>query len=79
MVNSAADQKRVDNLLKFTIGFTAVEALASITAGLGSSLISLLGFGLDSLIEVIAASLILQHFIIEARVGKALGISTANC
>ncbi len=70
MMYLETDRKRALTLLKIAVGYTSVEALASIMVALGSSLISLLGFGLDSLIEVIAALLVLQHFTIEMRDGK---------
>lgn len=45
-------------LAKFTVGYNIVEGLASVAAGVAAGLVSLIGFGLDSGIESIAAVLV---------------------
>jgi divalent metal cation (Fe/Co/Zn/Cd) transporter len=44
--------RRGQRLEYFTIAYNSVEGLVSIVAGLGAGSVSLIGFGLDSLIEV---------------------------
>ena len=51
--------RRGRRLEYFTIAWNGLEALVSILAGLAAGSVSLLGFGLDSLIEVAAGSALL--------------------
>src|ERR1019366_9326274 len=54
----------------FTIGYNTVEGLISLVAGFVAGSISLVGFGLDSLIEVISGAGVLGLFIYESWVLK---------
>ena len=47
--------RRGQRLEYFTIGYNSLEGLVSIVAGIVAGSVSLIGFGLDSLIEVISA------------------------
>ena len=52
------------HLARFTVAYNIVEGAVAITAGLGAGLVSVIGFGLDSGIESVAAVLVgarLQH------------------
>src|SRR5208283_6046783 len=46
----------------FTIGYNSVEGLVSVVAGLIAGSVSLIGFGLDSLIEVTSGAALLWRF-----------------
>lgn len=46
----------------FTIGYNSVEGLVSIVAGIVAGSVSLIGFGLDSLIEVTSGAALLWRF-----------------
>ncbi|HYJ24449.1 MAG TPA: cation transporter [Acidimicrobiia bacterium] len=52
-----------------TIGWNVVEAIIAIAAGLAASSIALVGFGFDSTIEVVAASVVVWQFRAELRGG----------
>jgi len=54
--------KRAILLSWFTIGYNLVEGFVSIAFGVGDESIALAGFGVDSLIEVASAVLILWRF-----------------
>ena len=45
-------------LAKFTVGYNIVEGVAAVAAGVAAGLVSLIGFGIDSGIESIAAVLV---------------------
>ena len=45
-------------LAKFTVGYNILEGVAAVTAGVAAGLVSLVGFGIDSGIESIAAVLV---------------------
>jgi hypothetical protein len=47
--------RRGQRLEYFSIGYNSLEGLVSILAGIVAGSVSLIGFGLDSLIEVISA------------------------
>src|SRR5882724_8428734 len=51
--------KRGEKLEYFTIGWNSLEGLVSIVAGLIAGSVSLVGFGLDSLIEVASGAALL--------------------
>lgn len=65
MVNIATSDARLQvrgiRLEKFTIAYNVFEGIIAITAGLIASYISLIGFGVDSGIEVFAAVLVLTR------------------
>ena len=54
-------QLRGIRLEKFTITYNIVEGVIAVTAGIVASFISLIGFGIDSGIEVFAAVLVLNR------------------
>jgi divalent metal cation (Fe/Co/Zn/Cd) transporter len=53
----------------FTIVWNAIEGLVAVTTGLIAGSISLLGFGIDSFIEVISGSVLLWRMSVDADVG----------
>ena len=63
-----------------TIGWNAVEAVIGITAGLAASSVALIGFGLDSIVEVGAAVVVLWQFlgVAEERERVALRVIGAS-
>src|SRR5262249_29577311 len=50
----------------FTIAWNAVEALVALVSGVAAGSISLVGFGLDSLIEVASGSILLWRMSVDA-------------
>jgi divalent metal cation (Fe/Co/Zn/Cd) transporter len=54
-----------------TIAYNLIEAVVAIAAGVISGSIALVGFGLDSIIEVIAATVVGHRLLAEARGGSA--------
>jgi divalent metal cation (Fe/Co/Zn/Cd) transporter len=54
-------------LVAGTMAYNAVEAVVALWAGLAAGSIALVGFGLDSVIELAAASVVLWRMAIEAR------------
>lgn len=59
--------RRGVRLEQFTIAYNLVEGAVAITAGVVSGLVSLVGFGVDSGIEVAAASVVLVRLVAETR------------
>lgn len=59
--------RRAIRLEQLTIGYNIVEGAVAVTAGLAASLISLVGFGIDSGIEVAAAAVVLHRLVREVR------------
>src|SRR5579862_3663971 len=62
--------QRGRNLEYFTVAYNAVEGLVSIVAGLIAGSVSLVGFGLDSIIEVTSGAALLwrlHHDLNESR------------
>lgn len=57
--NRAALVRRGQLLACFTIAWNAVEGVAGIVAGIAAGSIALVGFGVDSYVEVFAGSVIL--------------------
>jgi divalent metal cation (Fe/Co/Zn/Cd) transporter len=57
-----------------TIGWNVIEAVVAVAAGIAASSIALIGFGLDSLIEVFAASVVVWQLqgVSEQRERRAL-------
>ncbi len=55
-------RRRAQLLAAASVSYNALEALAAITAGIGSSSIALVGFGLDSVVEMGSALVILWQF-----------------
>src|SRR5215467_14606109 len=54
----------------FTIGWMTVEAFVAITAGVTAGSLVLLGFGLDSVIELASAGVLMWRLSIELRHGQ---------
>ena len=54
-------------LVVVTMGYNAIEAVVAVWSGLLADSIALVGFGLDSVIELAAASLLLWRLSVEAR------------
>jgi divalent metal cation (Fe/Co/Zn/Cd) transporter len=70
-------QRRIRHLVAATITYNVVEAVTAITAGIGASSAALIGFGLDSTIEVASATAVAWQFTAsnhEARERTALRI-----
>jgi predicted Co/Zn/Cd cation transporter (cation efflux family) len=55
----------------FTIGYNLVEGIIAVSAGLAAAAVSLIGFGVDSGIEVASAAVVLTRLIAEIRGGHA--------
>lgn len=58
----AALERRVRRLVAATITYNVVEAVVAISAGIGASSAALIGFGLDSTIEVASATAVAWQF-----------------
>jgi len=73
-VLTARSRQRAIRLELLTVGWNAVEGIIAVAAGVGASSIALIGFGLDSFVEVSAALVVLWQFfgIPEAREQRAL-------
>jgi len=54
--------RRIRLVVLFTIAYNLVEAVISLAAGAAASSVALLGFGLDSLIEVLSAAAVAWQF-----------------
>jgi divalent metal cation (Fe/Co/Zn/Cd) transporter len=54
-------------LVACTMVYNALEAVVALWAGVGAGSIALVGFGLDSVIELAAASVVLWRILIEVR------------
>ncbi|MCC9738894.1 cation diffusion facilitator family transporter [Streptomyces sp. MNU89] len=55
---------------KFTIGYNVVEGVIAVSAGAVAGAISLIGFGIDSGIEVAAATVVLVRLLAEIKGGE---------
>ncbi len=74
MLTSTALSRRARHLAWATIAWNVIEAVVAITAGAAASSIALVGFGLDSTVEVLSAVVILWqlHGLAEDRERRAL-------
>ncbi len=54
--------RRIRLIVGFTIAYNAIEAAIAITAGAAASSIALIGFGLDSVVEVLSAAAVAWQF-----------------
>jgi len=54
--------RRVRWIVGFTIGYNAIEAVVAIAAGTAASSAALIGFGIDSVIEVLSAAAVAWQF-----------------
>jgi divalent metal cation (Fe/Co/Zn/Cd) transporter len=80
-VRRALLRRRVRRLVAATITYNVIEAVIAIGAGIGASSVALVGFGLDSTIEVASATAVAWQFSAtdhEAREGTALRIIAAS-
>jgi divalent metal cation (Fe/Co/Zn/Cd) transporter len=69
-VSTTDDLRRRGLLLEYlTIGWNVVEAAVAVGAGIAAGSIALVGFGFDSTIEVVAASVVVWQFRAELRGG----------
>jgi divalent metal cation (Fe/Co/Zn/Cd) transporter len=68
-VDRDAAVRRARFLNRFTITYNAIEALVALTAGVVAGSISLIGFGLDSVIEVSASLVLTWRLAAERRGG----------
>lgn len=68
-VDRAAAVRRARFLNRVTLSYNAVEAVVALTAGIVASSISLVGFGLDSLVEVLASLVLTWRLAAERRGG----------
>ena len=66
----SAPARRAVRLEQATIAYNVVEGVVAVTAGLAAGLVSLVGFGIDSGIEVAAASVVLYRLRVELRGGE---------
>lgn len=55
-------QRRVRFIVGFTIAYNVVEAVVAIAAGAAASSVALIGFGLDSVVEVLSAAAVAWQF-----------------
>ena len=62
--------RRAVRLEQLTIGYNVVEGVVAVTAGLAAGLVSLIGFGVDSAIEVAAAGVVLHRLYADLRGGE---------
>jgi divalent metal cation (Fe/Co/Zn/Cd) transporter len=67
--------RRAQLLAATSVGYNAIEAIIAITAGLAAGSVALIGFGLDSIVEVSSGLIILwqfRHHLPESREQTAL-------
>jgi hypothetical protein len=62
----------------FIIAWNAVEGLVAVGAGLLAGSISLVGFGIDSFIEVTSGSVLLWRMSVDSNVATVSGRKTAR-
>jgi divalent metal cation (Fe/Co/Zn/Cd) transporter len=55
-------QRRIRWIVAATITYNAIEAVAALTAGTAASSTALIGFGLDSIVEVLSAAAVAWQF-----------------
>jgi divalent metal cation (Fe/Co/Zn/Cd) transporter len=77
---AAHSRRRAIRVELFTVGWNAIEAVVAIAAGAAASSVALIGFGLDSVVEVSAALVVLWQFygIPEEREQRALKLIAAS-
>ncbi|MGH9250729.1 MAG: cation diffusion facilitator family transporter [Acidimicrobiales bacterium] len=67
---TARPARRAVQLAWFTIGYNLIEGVIAVAAGLTAGAVSLIGFGVDSGIEVAAAAVVLTRLSAEIRGGS---------
>src|SRR5713101_2546540 len=70
VLERAAVVRRGRRLEHFTIGWNALEGLVAVVAGVVAGSISLVGFGIDSFIEVTSGSVLLWRMSVDADVHR---------
>jgi divalent metal cation (Fe/Co/Zn/Cd) transporter len=55
-------RRRIRWIVSVTIGYNLIEAVVSVAAGAAASSAALIGFGLDSLVEVLSAAAVAWQF-----------------
>src|SRR5713101_5181027 len=70
VLERAAVVRRGRRLEHFTIGWNALEGLVAVVAGVVAGSISLVGFGIDSFIEVTSGSVLLWRMSVDAEVQR---------
>lgn len=68
--HATAAAKRAIRLEQATIAYNVVEGVIAVAAGLAAGLVSLIGFGVDSGIEVAAATVVLHRLYADIRGGE---------
>lgn len=61
--------RRAQSLNRFSLGYNVVEAVVALGAGIAAGSVSLIGFGLDSVIEVSASLILTWRLLAERRTG----------
>jgi divalent metal cation (Fe/Co/Zn/Cd) transporter len=61
----------------FTVGWMVVEAVVALASGVTARSISLIAFGLDSLIELVSAGVLIWRLNVELRLGRSV-VGTAE-
>ena len=74
VADRAADRRRALRLEYFTVLWTLAEAVVGIAAAFAASSVALLGFGLDSVIEVVSASVLIWRLLAERHVKDSAAI-----
>jgi divalent metal cation (Fe/Co/Zn/Cd) transporter len=62
MTSTMTPRRQALGLAGFTVGWNVIEAVVAITAGIGAGSIALVGFGLDSTVEIGAALVVIWQF-----------------
>lgn len=63
--------RRALRLAWFVVAWDLIEGAVAVTAGLAASSVALVGFGIDSAIEVFAAAVVVRHLRDPRRIGQA--------
>ncbi len=69
-VSQPAAARRAVHLEQATIAYNVIEGIIAVGSGLAAGLVSLVGFGVDSGIEVAAATVVLTRLVAEVRGGE---------
>ncbi|MGI9644427.1 MAG: cation transporter [Ilumatobacteraceae bacterium] len=73
----AAAVRRATLLNRVSLGYNALESVVALSAGIIAGSVSLIGFGLDSVIEISAAGILAWRLAAERRVGCTQGTDRA--
>lgn len=72
------DRRTARRLVVATLAYNVVEACAAIWSGIAAASIALVGFGLDSMLEVVAAGALLARLRLEARGADQARVESAE-